>query len=241
MVCHREPPRATGVVVKLLSTPMSPLGLKCRQAVSGDSDRDRPKIWGDGTIERDPVEAQLREGKVQKVFGPQPQKHSLRRLPGLIGESLKLVWSAGQREFLATASLQILNGLAVVVQPLFVKAVLVDILSGQRPGGQFRQVLIDLAVLGGVFLLTNFSSTIQNELQRVLSELVNRQTAAKVLDVAIAAPLRLRRQSFTIGCSARTSGWGCGPFKSPRVWWGWSAQPPVSSASWSRSSCSSPC
>lgn len=143
----------------------------------------RPVAKGDAT------DAQMRSGKVYGVFGPSKEKRSLRRLPGLIGDSLKLVWSAGRREFLATAALQILNGLALVVQLLLVRRLLVDILAGQRTGAGFHPVVIDLAILGGVFLVTNFSSSIQNELQRILSELVNRQTAARVLDVAIAAPL----------------------------------------------------
>lgn len=137
----------------------------------------------------DATDAQFRRGKVYEVFGQSKQKRSLRRLPGLITESLKLVWSSGPREFLATAGLQILNGLALVIQLLLVQRLLGDILAGQRRGAGFRPVVIDLAILGGAFLVTSFSSSIQNELQRILSELVNRQTAARVLDVAIAAPL----------------------------------------------------
>jgi ATP-binding cassette subfamily B protein len=141
------------------------------------------------TTEKDATDAQLKRAMVYDVFGPARQKRSFRRLPRLVLESLKLVWSAGPREFLATAGLQVLNGLALVIQLLLVRALLVDILAGQRSSAGFRPVIIDLAILGGVFLVTNFSSTIQNELQRILSELVNRQTAARVLDVAITAPL----------------------------------------------------
>ena len=49
-----------------------------------------------------------------EIQHPEGSEGTWRDLPRLIGDSLKLVWSAGKREFLIMSSLQLLEALGIV-------------------------------------------------------------------------------------------------------------------------------
>jgi ATP-binding cassette subfamily B protein len=99
------------------------------------------------------------------------------------------VWSASPRIFLTSAALQLLTGATIAVQLLLARAVLGTLVPGRGGEVQFARAVPYIIVLAIVFALSNFAMSIQYELQRLLSELVNRRTAASVLDIAITAPL----------------------------------------------------
>jgi ATP-binding cassette subfamily B protein len=124
---------------------------------------------------------------IRDVLAPTSERRTLRRLSRLLWQSIKLVWSSGPPEFVAIATLQILNGVAIAVSLILVRN-LVSVLASANHRG-FGQVVPYIAVLAVVMLVTNFASAVQWELQRVIAELVNRQSSGRVLDVASAAPM----------------------------------------------------
>jgi ATP-binding cassette subfamily B protein len=124
---------------------------------------------------------------VYDVFKP-PDQRPLTRLPSLLGASVSLLWSASRREFLVVGSLQVLSGAMAGVLLVLVKNLL-DAIQVASAGGDFRPVVLWLAVLAAVTLFTTFSGSLQFELQRILGEKVNHQSMLRIFEVASVASL----------------------------------------------------
>jgi ATP-binding cassette, subfamily B, bacterial len=140
------------------------------------------------------------------------EEHSLRQLPGLLSSSLRLLWSAAPREFVAVATLQIVGGGAAGIQVMLVRKLLSTILSGNQA---FLAVVAWLVALGLVTLLTSFSSAVKFELNRLLSELVTRTVAGRVFAVSGAADLEtFERPEFH---DRLYRAWSTGPMRSMQV------------------------
>jgi ABC-type multidrug transport system fused ATPase/permease subunit len=118
-----------------------------------------------------------------EIQHPEGSEGSWRDLPRLLGDSLRLVWSAGRREFVITAGLQLAQAFGVAVQLFVGKAVLTAVLAA---GGSddFRSLLPELAALVAVTVALDFARAIETEQSRVLGELVGRRALSRVLDVS---------------------------------------------------------
>jgi hypothetical protein len=81
----------------------------------------------------------------------------VRRLPGLLGSAVNVIWTAGRREFLIVARLQVVAGVTAGVLLLavhrFVRAI-------QVGGSDFLPMAGWLRALGGVTLLTAFAGSV---------------------------------------------------------------------------------
>jgi ATP-binding cassette subfamily B protein len=118
-----------------------------------------------------------------EVMNPEEEKGSLRDLPELLADSLRLVWSAGRREFLVTSSLQLVSAVGVAVQLLIAKSLL-DAVLGAGQDNAFGSFLPELAAVIAITVALDFVGAVQSEQSRVLSELVGRRAFDRVLDVA---------------------------------------------------------
>ena len=133
------------------------------EPVSGDGQRRRPRTrW------------ELIEEQVKPTW---------RELPILVRDSLRLVWTAGRKTFLLTATLQIASALAVGAQLFVTKAVLQAVLAAGS-GAAFSHVLPKLALLVALTVALDVARAVENEQSRVLSELVGRLAFERVIDVA---------------------------------------------------------
>ena len=61
-------------------------------------------------------------------------KRSLRRLPGLCREAIRLVWAAGPRELLVVLAIKAVNGIGLAVVLLLGKGVLDGVIAAGRSG-----------------------------------------------------------------------------------------------------------
>src|SRR5215216_4407049 len=118
-----------------------------------------------------------------EVMDPEQGKGSLRDLPRLLGDSLRLVWGAGRREFLLTSVLQIVSAVGVAAQLLIAKRLLEAVLGAGQTDA-FASFLPELAAVIAITVALDFVSAVQGEQSRVLSELVGRRAFERVLDVA---------------------------------------------------------
>ncbi len=118
-----------------------------------------------------------------EIQHPEDAKGSWRDLPKLIGDSLRLVWSAGRREFLIVSSLQLVSAVGVAAQ-LFVGKAVLDAVLAAGASEQFTGVLPELAALVAISVALDFARAIETEQSRVLSELVSRRALNRVLDVS---------------------------------------------------------
>ena len=118
-----------------------------------------------------------------EIMHPEGEKASFRELPGLLADSLRLVWSSGRREFVLTAGLQLLSAVGIAVQLFVAKAVLSAVLDAGA-ADDFGSVLPALALLVAIAVALDVASAVEAEQTRVLSELVGRRALERVLDVS---------------------------------------------------------
>lgn len=108
----------------------------------------------------------------------------LRQLPRLIRQGLRVITSAGRREFLLSTTLQLFSGALVAVSLLIGQRALQILLEVDRSGSGFQPVFpwaVALAVVTGASL---FASSVQREQQQILGELVARHMQQATLEVA---------------------------------------------------------
>ena len=118
-----------------------------------------------------------------EIQHPEGSEGTWRDLPRLVGDSLKLVWGAGKREFLIMSGLQLLEAIGIVAQLFISKAVLTAVFAAGADN-DFTALLPELAALVGITVLLDFARAIEVEQTRVLSELVGRQALSRVIDVS---------------------------------------------------------
>lgn len=124
---------------------------------------------------------------IDEILVPIGQRHT-RDLPKLVFRAVKLVWSAARLELAFTVGLQAVSSLALAVQVLVARRLLSAILEVNR-GQSIGHIVLPLVALTVATAFIAFTGTASVELQRILSELVQRHAMAKVLDVAVAADL----------------------------------------------------
>jgi ATP-binding cassette subfamily B protein len=150
-------------------------------AIERASDDGQPAVR---PLRREPAEGRPRRPRGWwEIMHPEDEKTSFRELPGLLADSLRLVWSSGRREFLLTAGLQFLTALGIAVQLFVAKAVLSAVLDAGA-ADDFGAVLPALALLVGITVAIDLANAIEAEQTRVLSELVGRRALERVLDVS---------------------------------------------------------
>jgi ATP-binding cassette subfamily B protein len=126
------------------------------------------------------------------VFDYQPDPEArvdIRRLPSLVRQGLRLVWSAGRRDFILSTSLQAVGGVGIALLLVLGQRALGALLEANRGGGSVAEVLPWAAAVAVVATLQFFASTVQRERQEVLGELVKRHVEESVIDVAAAVEL----------------------------------------------------
>lgn len=117
----------------------------------------------------------------------QPIRHKrVRRLPWLVRSALRIVWRAAPAELAASCALQLLAGVALAGQLLTGRALL-ELLGGTADGA--RRVWPLLVAFGLLTAIVGFATYARIEQQRLLSELVGRQTTDDVIAVAAGVDL----------------------------------------------------
>lgn len=114
---------------------------------------------------------------------------SFRRLPRLIGRSVRVVWRAGPALFATSTAIQLLNGMLLAAQVLLVSAVLNAILKVQESSATWSAVVVPVVALSLAMGLTTVAGAVQAQLLRLLGELVTRATWGRVLDVSTSVRL----------------------------------------------------
>ncbi|HEY1369870.1 MAG TPA: ABC transporter ATP-binding protein [Gaiellaceae bacterium] len=122
-----------------------------------------------------------------EIMEPEGSRGTWRDLPALVVDSVRLVWSAGPREFLLTSTLQLVAAVGVAAQLFAGEKVFSAILDAH--GGSFADVVPALAVLVAVTVVLDLAQAVEAEQSRVLSELVSRRALDRVIDVAVSVDL----------------------------------------------------
>ncbi|WP_298323658.1 ABC transporter ATP-binding protein [Haloactinopolyspora sp.] len=118
------------------------------------------------------------------------RRKTVGRMRALIGQSLRLSWSADRRAFIVTTALQLLGAAVIAAQVLVVKMVLDAILDVTEGAAGSSHVLVPVLLLAAITAVVAVSAAVRTNQQRLLSELVMRSTWQQMLDVAGAVGLR---------------------------------------------------
>ena len=139
---------------------------------------------GAGARRRQGVAPGPRQGRTWwEVMHPEGSEGTWRDLPGLLGDSMRLVWTSGRNIFLLTSGLQLLAALGVAVQ-LFVAKAVFDAVLGTGGNAELADVGPPLVALVAVTVALDLARAIRDEQSRVLGELVGRKAIDRVLDVS---------------------------------------------------------
>jgi ATP-binding cassette subfamily B protein len=112
----------------------------------------------------------------------------LSRLPRLVSRALALAWQAARRPLTVSIVLQVAAGAGLTAQLLVGRRLLARVLAG---GGRatFGSLVPELVILGVVGAVVSFANLAKGEEQRLLTELVARHSASRVLETACAVEL----------------------------------------------------
>jgi ATP-binding cassette subfamily B protein len=114
---------------------------------------------------------------------------SLRHLPRLCREAVRLVWAAGRRELLVVLAVKAVNGIGLAAVLLLGKEVLDGVIAAGRGGAGAELVLPRLLLLTAVMAGLSFLSAIGREHREILAELASRYAQSQIIDVACAVEL----------------------------------------------------
>ena len=114
----------------------------------------------------------------------QQARVEIRRLPRLVVTALRLVWRAAGAEAVTALGLQGLSGPIVLLQLLFAAKGLRELLAQAHPNGSFVAVLPWLVLMGVISAVSIAGTTVQQDRQQVLGELVRRRMETDTLEVA---------------------------------------------------------
>ena len=115
------------------------------------------------------------------------ERKTLGRLSRLIRSSIALVWSAGRRTLLILCGLQLLAAVALALTVVVVQSVLNAILSIDGQGAE--SVIGPILALAGLTALSAVATSVNSQLQRVLSEAVVRSMWGRVFAVSTSVDL----------------------------------------------------
>ncbi len=99
-----------------------------------------------------------------------------------------MVWSVGSRELATAVGLQVLGAVMLAGQVLVVGQLLGSVLTSQNQH-DLRPTLPSIALLVGLLGAAGIASAVEQRQQQMLTELVTRNSAGKVLDVTTAVSL----------------------------------------------------
>lgn len=115
-------------------------------------------------------------------------KRSIRGLGPLLREALATVWSAARIPLVSALALTVLNALIAVAQVLLTKQLL-DTLLADTSVARLGQLLPPVLLLAGLTTASFAITAATGQVQRLLGELVMRDTHRKMLDVTTSVPL----------------------------------------------------
>jgi ATP-binding cassette subfamily B protein len=113
---------------------------------------------------------------------------SLRQLPGLLRQAMKLVWEAAPRQLVFSVALQAIGGIALGAQLLLARHLLERLLS-TGSAHVFSATLPTVILLVLALAVSGVVNVLRTEMQRLLSELVSWSAMQRVVVAATAADL----------------------------------------------------
>jgi ATP-binding cassette, subfamily B, bacterial len=118
-----------------------------------------------------------------------PARLSVRRIPRLVWHAVRIAWSAGRADLIASTGLLVIGGFGTLGLLLLGQAALSALLEGVSRGASLAAVLPWALAMSLVTAVQFATNALQRERQQILGELVSRRAQGQVLDVTAAVDL----------------------------------------------------
>ncbi|HEX5994598.1 MAG TPA: ABC transporter ATP-binding protein [Jiangellales bacterium] len=111
---------------------------------------------------------------------------SLRLLPRITADAVRLVWAANPRMLLASVALKLINGAGLATALIFGRSLISDVLAADTAGGApgIGTVAPQLALVVGIVAALGLVTAAGREVREILSETTARHTKQAIVDVA---------------------------------------------------------
>jgi ATP-binding cassette, subfamily B, bacterial len=118
-----------------------------------------------------------------------PARLSVRRIPRLVWQAVRIAWAAGRTDLIASTGLLVIGGFGTLGLLLLGQAALSALLEGVSTGASLAAVLPWALAMSLVTAVQFATNALQRERQQILGELVSRRVQGQVLDVTAAVDL----------------------------------------------------
>jgi ATP-binding cassette subfamily B protein len=120
---------------------------------------------------------------------PPKERRQLRRIPGVLLSSFRLVWAAAPGRFLASLAPQAVSAVVTGAQLVVTRDLIAAVLATGQ-GGDLSRVGQLLGLMIGLTLVGSAANLVQGQQQQMLGAIVDRHTNSVLLDRIIAVELK---------------------------------------------------
>jgi ATP-binding cassette subfamily B protein len=118
-----------------------------------------------------------------------PARLSVRRIPRLVWHAVRIAWTAGRADLVASTGLLVVGGVGVLGLLLLGRAALAALLSAVSRGSSLTAVLPWALAMSLITAVQFTANALQRERQQILGDLVTRRVQGQILDVTAAVDL----------------------------------------------------
>ena len=135
-------------------------------------------------VDAEPVSSPPACGDLRREAVERPK--SLRLLPRITADAIRLVWAANPRMLIASIGLKLLNGAGLAIALIFSKNLIGSVLSADASGGApgTGAVAAQLALVVGIVAALGLVTAAGREVREILSETTVRHAKQAIIDVA---------------------------------------------------------
>ncbi len=115
---------------------------------------------------------------------------SLRLLPRVCRDAVRLVWAAAPRELVVSIALKIVSGAGLALLLLLGRGLMTEVVASGQASGSSAQVLPHVAGVAAIVSALGLVAAAGREVREILSEKTARHAQERIIDVATAVELR---------------------------------------------------
>ena len=133
----------------------------------------------------------MRESPADRWLHSDPDPEEARRLRGsfaMVGNSLRLVWNGGRREFIVVIAMEVVQAIGVFIIVIQIQRIMSGLLAANRGGGS-SGLTVDLLLFIFANILMGVASTVVNNRRQIIGEKTSMYVSARIVRVVSFAEL----------------------------------------------------
>lgn len=119
------------------------------------------------------------------LYKPPTATPTIRNLPRIAGNALRIVWDCAKGKLLLSFSLQLINGAFIALVLVGGQKFLQDVLAAERLGSGIGSLVPSLLLVGGLTLGVGITTAFSNQAEEMLTAQLERYSQERIMDVAL--------------------------------------------------------